>query len=79
LHYDYREGGDGGNGPWFVCVFWCVWRDHKKLGREQNRDHILELISTPGVAIRRIFGYRATYRQEIVSVEISFFPGPLLK
>jgi hypothetical protein len=27
---DKREGGDGGNGPWFVCVFWCVWRDHKK-------------------------------------------------
>jgi hypothetical protein len=21
---------DGGNGPWFVCLFWCVWRDHKK-------------------------------------------------
>jgi hypothetical protein len=21
---------DGGNGPWFVCVFWCVWRDHIK-------------------------------------------------
>ncbi len=18
---------DGGDGPWFVCVFWCVWRD----------------------------------------------------
>ncbi len=25
-----REGGDGGNGPWFVCVFLCVWRDRKK-------------------------------------------------
>ncbi len=24
-----REGGDGGDGPWFVCVFLCVWRDHK--------------------------------------------------
>jgi hypothetical protein len=24
------EGGDGGNGPWFVCVSWCVWRDNKK-------------------------------------------------
>jgi hypothetical protein len=28
--YNWREGDDGGNGPWFVCVFWCVWRDHKK-------------------------------------------------
>jgi hypothetical protein len=27
---------DGGNGPWFVCVFLFVWRDHKKYGREQN-------------------------------------------
>jgi hypothetical protein len=27
---DERQGGDGGNGPWFVCVFLCVWRDHKK-------------------------------------------------
>ncbi len=27
---DKREGDDGGNGPWFVCVFLCVWRDHKK-------------------------------------------------
>jgi hypothetical protein len=25
-----REGDDGGNEPWFVCVFLCVWRDHKK-------------------------------------------------
>ncbi len=25
-----REGGGGGNGSWFVCVFLCVWRDHKK-------------------------------------------------
>jgi hypothetical protein len=24
------EGDDGGNGPWFVCVFLCVWRDHNK-------------------------------------------------
>jgi hypothetical protein len=22
-------GGDGGNRPWFMCVFLCVWRDHK--------------------------------------------------
>jgi hypothetical protein len=21
---------DDGNRPWFVCVFWCVWRDNKK-------------------------------------------------
>jgi hypothetical protein len=28
--YNWREGDYGGNGPWFVCVFWCVWRDHKK-------------------------------------------------
>jgi hypothetical protein len=27
---DEREGGDGGNRSWFVCVFVCVWRDHKK-------------------------------------------------
>ncbi len=27
---DEREGGDGGDGPWIVCVFLCVWRDHKK-------------------------------------------------
>ncbi len=26
-----ERGGDGGNEPsWFVCVFWYVWRDHKK-------------------------------------------------
>jgi hypothetical protein len=25
-----KEGGDGGNGTWFVRVFLCVWRDHKK-------------------------------------------------
>ncbi len=25
-----REGDDGGDGPWFVCVFLCVWRDNKK-------------------------------------------------
>jgi hypothetical protein len=47
LHYDWREGGNGGNGPWFVCVFWCVWRDHKKYGREQNCECILELIRYP--------------------------------
>jgi hypothetical protein len=29
-HYNWREGDDGGNGPWFVCEFLCVWRDHKK-------------------------------------------------
>jgi hypothetical protein len=23
-------------GLWFVFVFWFVWRDHKKLGREKN-------------------------------------------
>ncbi len=28
--YDWRERDDGGTGPWFVCVFLCVWRDHKK-------------------------------------------------
>ncbi len=28
--YDWRAGDDGGNGPWFVCVFLCVERDHKK-------------------------------------------------
>jgi hypothetical protein len=27
---DEREGEAGGDGPWFVCVFLCVWRDHKK-------------------------------------------------
>jgi hypothetical protein len=30
LRYDWEEGGDGGHGPWFVCVFLSVWRDHKK-------------------------------------------------
>jgi hypothetical protein len=30
-----EEGDDGGDGPWFVCVFLCVWRNHKKSGREQ--------------------------------------------
>ncbi len=25
-----REGGDGDKGLWFVYVFLCVWRDHKK-------------------------------------------------
>jgi hypothetical protein len=24
-----REGGDGGNEPWFVCVFLCVERPQK--------------------------------------------------
>jgi hypothetical protein len=28
--YNWREGDDGGNEPWFLYVFWCVWRDHKK-------------------------------------------------
>jgi hypothetical protein len=23
----YSKDDDGGDGPWFVCVFWCVWRD----------------------------------------------------
>jgi hypothetical protein len=23
-------GESGCDGPWFVCVFWCVWRDHTK-------------------------------------------------
>jgi hypothetical protein len=25
-----NDKDDGDDGPWFVCVFWCVWRDHKK-------------------------------------------------
>jgi hypothetical protein len=29
LRYDRREGDNGGNGPWFVCVFLCAWRYHK--------------------------------------------------
>jgi hypothetical protein len=29
-HYAWREGDDGGDGPWFVCEFVCVWRDHEK-------------------------------------------------
>ncbi len=27
--YDQREGCDGSNGPWFVCVFACVERPQK--------------------------------------------------
>jgi hypothetical protein len=26
---DEREGDDGGDGPWFVCVFVCVERPQK--------------------------------------------------
>jgi hypothetical protein len=51
--YDWREGDDGGDGPWFVCVFWCAWRDHKKIRkRVKSRPH-----PCPGVAIRRIFDF----------------------
>ncbi len=28
-HYDWRENCDGGNWPWFVCVFVCVERPQK--------------------------------------------------
>ncbi len=42
LRYYWREGDHGGDGPWFVCVFLSEWRDHKKLGREQNRECSLE-------------------------------------
>jgi hypothetical protein len=28
--YNWREGDDGGDGPWFVCEYLCVWRDHEK-------------------------------------------------
>jgi hypothetical protein len=28
--YNWREGDDGGNGPWFVCVFWCVATKNKE-------------------------------------------------
>ncbi len=31
MRYTWREGDDGGDGPWFVCVFLCVWRDHNKI------------------------------------------------
>ncbi len=29
LRYDWREGNDGGDGPWFVCVLVCVERPKK--------------------------------------------------
>ncbi len=29
LHYDWREGCDGGNGPWFVCIFVHMERPQK--------------------------------------------------
>jgi hypothetical protein len=40
------EGGDGGNGPWFVCVFVCVCGEatKNKVGPKKG-DGLLELIA----------------------------------
>ena len=29
-HNAWREGDDGGDGPWFVCEFLGEWRDDEK-------------------------------------------------
>ncbi len=50
MRYDRREGDDGGDGPWFVCVFLCVWKDHKKYGSEQNHACILELLRCANIS-----------------------------
>ncbi len=36
LCYDWREGDDGGNEPWFVREFLCVWRGHKNKAGPKN-------------------------------------------
>jgi hypothetical protein len=49
-----REGGDGGDGPWFMFVFLCVWRDCEKYGWTLKSKCILELIDQVRLAIIKL-------------------------
>ncbi len=57
-----------------LCMYFGVCGEIAK-NKEESRIRIgpLELISSPGVKIGRIFGNRATYRREIVSAEKGIF------
>jgi hypothetical protein len=63
---------DGGNGPWFVCVFWCVWRDHKKIRKRAKLSMIPRALRKLPLSECMIFWQRGSLKVRYCLCGIKF-------